>query len=256
MTLSKGSTGPDVKQLQRRLNAFGYKLEEDGDFGPATERAVKRFQQACAIEADGICGPKTFAALEAAEAKLNAAATDRERVLSYAFSHLGTTEPEGDDVFIKAYNTASGAGFNLNVPWCQIFVWFCLSYFNLPVPLTASCTQARRWWREQGRWRDVGDYDPQPGDIVYYDWGSDGDCDHVGILAEINDTDYTVIEGNTTAFDGQDGVALKRRFRYAGSIVGFAIPYDPEPEKWFTVRLPLKGAEALAKAYGGEVVEL
>lgn len=256
MTLSKGSKGAEVKALQHRLNAFGYKLDEDGDFGPATEKAVKRFQQAYGLAADGVAGPLTFEALDNAEKKLDSTGTDRERVLSYAYSHLGTSEPTGDDLFIKAYNEASGAAFNLNVPWCEIFVWYCLSYFALPVPLTASCTQARRWWREQGLWRDVGDYDPQPGDIVYYDWGADGDCDHVGILAEITDTTYVVIEGNTTAFDGVDGVALKRRYRYTGSIVGFAIPYDPEPERWFTVRLPLKGAEALAKAYGGEVVEL
>lgn len=60
--LRRGSKGEAVKDLQKRLHG----LDVDGDFGPATEAAVKRFQSAHKLEVNGIVGPQTWAALEAA----------------------------------------------------------------------------------------------------------------------------------------------------------------------------------------------
>ncbi len=62
-TLSLGSKGEEVTDLQQMLNKFGI-LTVDGDFGPATEAAVKAFQTAKRLAADGIVGPNTWAALE------------------------------------------------------------------------------------------------------------------------------------------------------------------------------------------------
>lgn len=63
-TLKKGCTGSDVKALQQRLNALGYNAgAADGIFGSGTEKAVKAFQQAAKLTADGIVGKLTFAAL-------------------------------------------------------------------------------------------------------------------------------------------------------------------------------------------------
>lgn len=58
--LRRGSSGPVVEELQRKLN-----ITVDGDFGLATERAVKEFQTRRGLSADGVCGPATWAALEA-----------------------------------------------------------------------------------------------------------------------------------------------------------------------------------------------
>ena len=63
-TLRKGDAGEDVKRLQELLNGYGYKLDPDGKFGPATEGAVKAFQQGHSLKADGIVGPATWAALK------------------------------------------------------------------------------------------------------------------------------------------------------------------------------------------------
>ena len=61
--LKVGSKGPAVESLQKKLNESGASLTVDGKFGPATQQAVKKFQQANSLSADGIVGPKTWAAL-------------------------------------------------------------------------------------------------------------------------------------------------------------------------------------------------
>ena len=63
-TLRRGSNGEAVEELQAILNAkYGAELEVDGVFGTKTEKAVKAFQNAHNLSADGIVGPKTWAAL-------------------------------------------------------------------------------------------------------------------------------------------------------------------------------------------------
>ena len=59
----RGDQGPHVKWLQRRLTPYGVTLPADGDFGPATESAVRAFQTTHGLSADGVVGPRTFAAI-------------------------------------------------------------------------------------------------------------------------------------------------------------------------------------------------
>lgn len=55
--------GDDVAALQRQLNALGFDAgREDGIFGPATDRAIRRFQRDAGLATDGVCGPGTIAA--------------------------------------------------------------------------------------------------------------------------------------------------------------------------------------------------
>ena len=63
-TLRLGSRGTAVLQLQQALNALGYDTNgADGKFGKGTERAVKAYQQANGLTADGKAGIKTLAQL-------------------------------------------------------------------------------------------------------------------------------------------------------------------------------------------------
>lgn len=63
-TLMFGSRGTAVLQLQQALNALGYDTNgADGKFGKGTEQAVKAYQQANGLTADGKAGVKTLAQL-------------------------------------------------------------------------------------------------------------------------------------------------------------------------------------------------
>ena len=69
-TLKKGSSGQYVTLLQTELINRGYscgKSGADGKFGNDTLAAVKAFQKDHGLTADGIVGPKTWAALDNAE---------------------------------------------------------------------------------------------------------------------------------------------------------------------------------------------
>lgn len=62
ITLRRGMKGERIRQLQRALASLGEAIRVDGDFGPRTEMAVTRFQQAHGLVADGVVGPATYAA--------------------------------------------------------------------------------------------------------------------------------------------------------------------------------------------------
>ena len=64
--LKRGAVGEDVRDLQTYLTKLGYSVGScgaDGEYGPATESAVKAFQAARGLDADGEYGPLTHAAL-------------------------------------------------------------------------------------------------------------------------------------------------------------------------------------------------
>lgn len=64
----------DVKKIQQALEDAGFTLTQfgvDGKYGSETEAAVKAFQEAKGLLADGIVGPETIAALNDASEKTN-----------------------------------------------------------------------------------------------------------------------------------------------------------------------------------------
>ena len=63
VVLCRGSQGNLVSMLQQKLASAGYPLAIDGDFGPATELAVRHFQQTAALPVDGIADAATWDAL-------------------------------------------------------------------------------------------------------------------------------------------------------------------------------------------------
>lgn len=66
LVLKRGDKGETVRAMQILLIGYGFPMEgygADGSFGGATERALKAYQAANGLEADGCCGPLTWAKL-------------------------------------------------------------------------------------------------------------------------------------------------------------------------------------------------
>jgi peptidoglycan hydrolase-like protein with peptidoglycan-binding domain len=118
--LSQGASGVDVRRLQRLLTMIK-DLDYtgiDGVFGPATETAVKGFQQSAGLVVDGIVGPATWGALPAdpdtpllqqgsAGPEVKAA---QQALHQYAVSY-GTADPGAADGIYGPLTTAAVKGY-------------------------------------------------------------------------------------------------------------------------------------------------
>ena len=91
------SSGTAVKSMQTKLKKLGYyAAEETGNAGPKTIEAVKKFQSANGLTADGVAGPSTPAKIDAAYNKLGTSSS----ASSYTGSglHLNSTGSEVRDL--------------------------------------------------------------------------------------------------------------------------------------------------------------
>lgn len=84
-SVSVGTTGTDVEELQKRLRELGYIDAVTGYYGTDTEAAVKRFQERNGLTVDGNIGEQTKEMLYSENAKANALdyGTESEEVKKY-----------------------------------------------------------------------------------------------------------------------------------------------------------------------------
>lgn len=113
-------------------------------------------------------------------------------------------------------------GYNYRVGWCAIFVsWVAdqCGYLDAGVlPKTAGVRPYVDWFKERGQWQGR-EYEPVPGDIIFFDWEGDGLADHVGIVEKVEDGLVFTIEGNTG-----DKCAERRYTVGRAPIYGFGHP--------------------------------
>lgn len=87
-----GDQGSLVVKLQTLLNAAGFPVTADGNFGPLTYAAVRSFQASHGLAVDGVAGPDTFSALEHMGSSSITAAPAPEA--SPGYLREGSTGPE------------------------------------------------------------------------------------------------------------------------------------------------------------------
>ena len=87
-------------------------------------------------------------------------------------------------------------GYNYRIEWCACFISWLAEKLGITdiIPVDMSCNSQIKKFKALGVWHT--DSNIQSGDILYYDWDSSGDADHVGIVISNTNGILTVIEGN------------------------------------------------------------
>ena len=150
-----------------------------------------------------------------------------EKVIAQAKSWLGITEYDGRfSEIIKAYNEIPGArGPALaSYPWCAIFVsavfWKAIKESRFA---EMACDAMIAKFQNLGLYSVSGR--PDVGDVIFYDWDSNGTSDHVGIITDVTANGYTVIEGNKSDAVGYRTISASYPFIKG---FGFASRLDEE----------------------------
>jgi peptidoglycan hydrolase-like protein with peptidoglycan-binding domain len=222
----KGQKSGCVTELQSLLNHHGADLAVDGDFGSMTDSAVRDFQAEKGLSVDGQVGPNTKAALYGAVTPPSSPAPGGgySKILDVAAAEAGTVEGSA-----RANSYGSAVGLSLstsNYAWCATFV----SWVAKQTGATSYRNTYVSGWVNQAR---AGNYhlsvttNPQPGDIVAFDWDGGnnytGGHEHIGIVRTVSGgSSFTTVEGNTgNPNGGSDGVYVKTRGTNSGYDVLF-----------------------------------
>ena len=114
------------------------------------------------------------------------------------------------------------------VRWCAIFVSWVFNKAGHPLGKIDSqkgyhyCPSAYNYWRRNKMLTS----DPQPGDIVLFDWDGDALSDHTGIFNQwINKgVTFTAWEGNTSPTNDSNGGKVSLRTRSMSTVQAFVNP--------------------------------
>jgi hypothetical protein len=119
-----------------------------------------------------------------------------ELFLQVAFKEIGTIEgPKDNETKYGAYTKANF------LPWCGSFVMWCGNEAGVKIVNTISTLAGAAAYKKANAWEDAETATPLAGDVVYFDFPSDGvdRISHVGIVLKDNgDGTVTCIEGNTS----------------------------------------------------------
>lgn len=154
----RGDDGQEVMAIQKRLAELKYSVSIDGDFGPGTEAAVKKFQSDYGLDADGVIGPATYRTLMKREMPPNRAANLARRIISAGYSVIGTP---------YVFGGTSPYGFD-----CSGFTQYAFRAAGVAIPRTADAQM------DYGRRVPIDHL--RPGDLVFYSTYEPG-ASHVGI---------------------------------------------------------------------------
>jgi hypothetical protein len=243
------TSGAHVRAVQRTLQTGGIlhtdflRSAVDGAFGPATGRACVRAKYRLGYPEKDLqptYGDKLNSLLTGAKPlpqtyKLRAAARAKQaatkppmrlQALAYLSAHIGETEkPAGSNRIPWASDWYGIAG-----PWCAMAVTRAYFEAGSKVFVRGSRYAYCPFIYEDAKYGRNGlalTTDPQPGDVVLYDWDGAGVSDHVGLFAEwVDKSDgiFRAIEGNTSADDKgsqSNGGMVARRARSSRLVQAF-----------------------------------
>ncbi|TFZ50923.1 peptidoglycan-binding protein [Serratia proteamaculans] len=233
-SIKKGNKSNDAKRIQEWLTFNHQQVVIDGEFGPATEQAVKNFQKTLGLNENGIVDPLTWKMLT--------------RPMQNALAGIGNTQSFGDALkviatqhlnqhpieiggenrgpWVRLYMQGAEGEDQL---WCAGFVSFILQQTRdnlglqvMPIAGSQSCDilakQAKQKGRlvpaelfasRQKRWQEMGQIQLF---LVRSD-KSDQDWVHTGFSFNGHDSLFSTIEGNTDHQGSANGYEVCSKIR-------------------------------------------
>lgn len=224
----KGSRGKKVKLIQEWLCLQGLGLKIDGDFGSATDYAVREFQKRKNLKVDGKVGNKTFAKLikpmkNALKEIPKGNKTLGQMVVAYAKQHLkqcpreigGQNKGTWVRLYMKGYEGEAW-------PWCAGFASFILNQacdtlgISLPLKTSFSCDILATGAKDKGiflKGSKASDRKKITPGSLFLERRTSTDWTHTGIVIDAKDTVYMTIEGNTNDEGSREGYEVCSRIR-------------------------------------------
>ena len=146
------------------------------------------------------------------------------KIVEIARLEVGQTELPPDSNKTKYGQWAKYDG----VPWCGLFVSYCYEKAGTPLPKIgfrfngfAGCQTAVKYFKDNNKIT----VNPTAGDIVFFDFNSDGRYDHTGIfMKDFDGTWFETIEGNTSLKNQSNGGQVMIRQRKYGNNILFVHP--------------------------------
>lgn len=161
-----------------------------------------------------------------------------QEVVNIALGEVGYSrwnDPEAGTKYGRWFAEVTGDSYygQSGVPYCAMFAsWcFCQAGASFPAYPSAYCPDIVNAAYSAGR--TPYNEDAQPGDLVLFDWGHDGEADHVGIVVENHpESNYMVtVEGNTSDNSGgsqSNGGCVARKERTYDFVRCIVRPYFDE----------------------------
>ncbi len=229
-TIKRGTRGSRARLVQELLFLTGSRIAIDGDFGPATAKALSEFQDREGLGTTGSANKKTFDHLTL---PLRRALTPIENpvddlgalAVAYAEQHLAEhpVEAGGDNLgpWVRLYMKGNDGP---SWYWCAGFVFMVLRQasdtldVDMPVLPTFSCDViAMRGMEEQcfvpERKVSTGEAgDVKPG-AIFLNRRTHDDWTHTGIVTSIDSETMETIEGNTNDEGSRNGYEVCARTR-------------------------------------------
>jgi len=222
------SKGRKVRLIQEWLCLHGIYVNIDGDFGPATDYAVRRFQTIKKLRANGIVGYSVFKQFVAPMAQslmpLSSMRTSLNRlIVKCAKQHLKQHPREAGGQnkgpWVRLYMDGNEGR---NWPWCASFVCFIINQachnLNIPSPIkrSFSCDVLALNAKNNGSFlagNKITDYKQiKPGSLFLHRRTAN-DWVHTGIVIEAEPEIFHSIEGNTNDEGSREGYEACGRIR-------------------------------------------
>jgi hypothetical protein len=224
----KGSKGKRVKMIQEWLSLGGLGLKIDGDFGPATDYAVREFQKREKLKVDGTVGKDAFGKLIEPMKKALKEISESNKSLgkmavAYAKQHLKQCPREiggqNKGPWVRLYmKGCEGEAW----PWCAGFVSFILNQacdtlnVSLPLKTSFSCDILAMEAKNKNiflKGSKALNREKIPPGSFFLERRELNDWTHIGIVVDAENEVFLTIEGNTNDEGSREGYEVCSRIR-------------------------------------------